>query len=171
MATDNNDKSFCYCGDLNGAIYLHSQHNGGQYADMDIDCDGANDKGGKCANDPSGQGITAFQDRVQGYGKGISDLDSNVHPYVVYGNSGSSPTFDPAKNGIEPVSVMAVVCNSQLVCNHTMPMQISGKRLLTLCSTTQSGVIQMEEHSSEKHPSHWLIFAFQMRTLMVTTDM
>lgn len=82
---------------------------------MDIDCDGANNKQGKCANDPSGQSITAFQDTVKGYNVGITDLDANVHPYIVYGNSGSTPSFDPKKYGIEPLSVMAVICNQQLV--------------------------------------------------------
>jgi chitosanase len=57
--------------------------------------------------------MTAFMDTVQQYG--ISDLDANIHPYVVFGNSGSSPTFDPQQYGMEPLSVMAVVCNNQLV--------------------------------------------------------
>lgn len=80
---------------------------------MDIDCDGANYSAGGCANDPSGQGQTAFMDTVSQYG--ISDLDANIHPYVVFGNSGSSPSFDPQQYGMEPLSVMAVVCNNQLV--------------------------------------------------------
>lgn len=80
---------------------------------MDIDCDGANDKGGACANDPSGQGITAFQDQVSQYG--IQDLDANIHPYVVFGNSGDNPSYDPqAQGNMQPLSVMAVVCNNQL---------------------------------------------------------
>nr|POF15535.1 endo-chitosanase [Quercus suber] len=106
------DGTFAYCGDISGAIFLHSAGNGGQYDNMDIDCDGANDKAGACANDPSGQSITAFQDQVSQFG--ISDLDANVHPYVVFGNSGSSPTFDPTSQGMQPLSLMAVVCNNQL---------------------------------------------------------
>lgn len=82
---------------------------------MDIDCDGANNKAGKCANDPSGQSQTAFQYEVQQYDVGISDLDANVHPYVVLGNSGSTPSFDPRTYGIKPLNVVAVVCNDQLV--------------------------------------------------------
>ncbi|GFG09574.1 endo-chitosanase [Aspergillus lentulus] len=104
--------SFAYCGDIQGAIFLHSSANGGQYDNMDIDCDGANNSAGDCANDPSGQSMTAFMDTVKQYG--ISDLDANIHPYVVFGNSGSSPTFDPQQYGMEPLSVMAVVCNNQL---------------------------------------------------------
>ena len=76
---------------------------------MDVDCDGANNTGGDCANDPSGQSQTAFMDSLPQYG--INDLDANVHPYVVFGNAG----FDPQSFGMEPLSVMAVVCNNQLV--------------------------------------------------------
>lgn len=96
-------------------IFLHSQNNGGEYADMDVDCDGANNSAGDCANDPSGQGQTAFQDVVQSYNVGLEDLDANIHPFVVFGNSGSSPSFDPQAYGIEPLSIMAVICNGQLV--------------------------------------------------------
>jgi chitosanase len=108
-------KTFEYCGDVKGAIFIHSSGNGGQYANMDIDCDGANRTGGKCANDPTGQGTTAFQSEVQALKAGIKDLDSNLHPYVVFGNEGKSPSFDPRKYGMEPLSVMAVVCNNQVV--------------------------------------------------------
>ncbi|KAJ5698037.1 endo-chitosanase [Penicillium macrosclerotiorum] len=101
-----------YCGDLDGAIFLHSEGNGGAYADMDVDCDGADNGAGACSNDPSGQGETAFKDEVSQYG--ISDLNANIHPYVVFGNSGSSPSFDPQQYGMEPLSVMAVVCNGNL---------------------------------------------------------
>jgi chitosanase len=81
---------------------------------MDIDCDGADHTAGDCSNDPSGQGITAFKDTVSKYG--ISDLNTNIHPYVVFGNSDDSPEFDPQQYGMEPLSVMAVVCNNKLVC-------------------------------------------------------
>lgn len=80
---------------------------------MDIDCDGANRHGGACANDPTGQGETAFKDTVKSYG--ISDLDANVHPYIVFGNEGGNPSFNPKDHGIKPLSVMAVVCNGQVV--------------------------------------------------------
>ncbi|OBT90433.1 hypothetical protein VE02_00764 [Pseudogymnoascus sp. 03VT05] len=107
-------KTFEYCGDIKGAVFIHSSGNGGQYANMDIDCDGANRSGGKCANDPTGQGQTAFQSEIQALNVGIDDLDSNLHPYVVFGNEGRSPSFDPRKHGMEPLSVMAVVCNNQV---------------------------------------------------------
>ncbi|EON96767.1 putative glycoside hydrolase family 75 protein [Phaeoacremonium minimum UCRPA7] len=62
--------------------------------------------------------MTSFMDTVASYGKGISDLDANVHPYVVFGNEGTKAgwkTFNPQSYGIEPLSVMAVVCNNQLI--------------------------------------------------------
>lgn len=80
---------------------------------MDIDCDGANNSAGACSNDPSGQGETAFKDTVQSFG--IEDLDANIHPYVVFGNEGADPSFSPEQFGMQPLSVMAVVCNDQVV--------------------------------------------------------
>lgn len=80
---------------------------------MDVDCDGADNGAGACSNDPSGQGMTAFKDQVSQYG--ISDLNASIHPYVVFGNEGASPSFDPRHYGMEPLSVMAVVCNGNLV--------------------------------------------------------
>ena len=44
------------------------------------------------------------------------DVDANVVPYVVLGNEGNySPTFDPRKYGIRPLSVVAVVCGEKVV--------------------------------------------------------
>jgi len=80
---------------------------------MDVDCDGADNGARGCSNDPSGQGTTAFKDKVSKYG--ISDLNANVHPYVVFGNEGASPSFEPKDHGMEPLSVMAVVCGGKLV--------------------------------------------------------
>ncbi|CCT70428.1 probable chitosanase precursor [Fusarium fujikuroi IMI 58289] len=120
-----------YCGDISGAIYLKGSN--GNYDNMDIDCDGANNHAGACSNDPSGQGETAFKDTVKNYG--IPDLDANVHPYVVFGNDGASPSFDPQQHGIKPLSVMAVVCNGEVV---SIPQSIIDF-LLTLNSTTASG--------------------------------
>lgn len=78
-------------------------------ADMDVDCDGVNNARGKCANDPTGQSITAFQDEVSRFG--IEDLDANLHGYVVLGTR----KFDPRDVGVESLSVVAVVCNDRLV--------------------------------------------------------
>ncbi|KAL2207815.1 putative chitosanase CSN1 [Sarocladium strictum] len=105
-----------YCGDLPNAIFLKGN---GVYANMDIDCDGANNYEGDCANDPSGQGQTAFKDTVKKYG--ITDLDANLHSYVVFGNMESNPVFLPHEpeegsglDPMEPLSVMAIVCDDQL---------------------------------------------------------
>ncbi|TQV93105.1 hypothetical protein V2A60_003584 [Cordyceps javanica] len=98
-----------YCGDIPNAIFLKGPD--GEYDNMDIDCDGANNAAGDCANDPSGQGQTAFVDTVSTYG--IRDLDANLHSYVVFGNEGGSPSFSPRDHGVRPLSVMAVVCNNQ----------------------------------------------------------
>lgn len=76
---------------------------------MDIDCDGANHTAGDCANDPTGQGQTAFKDTVQGFG--IDDLDASLHSFVVFGTE----SYFPEDDGLRPLSVMAVVCNNQVV--------------------------------------------------------
>ena len=90
---------------------------------MDIDCDGANRTFGACANDKTGQNITAFKHKLGGYG--IGDLNANKHTYVVLGNQGATPSWMPDTVGVEPLSVVAVVCNNKLVrpnylsmCNH-----------------------------------------------------
>lgn len=85
-----------------------------EYDNLDIDCDGANNSAGDCANDPTGQGQTAFKDTVQSFG--IEDLDANLHSYVVFGNEGADPSFSPQEHGVEPLSITAVVCNDQVVC-------------------------------------------------------
>ena len=88
---------------------------------MDVDCDGVqkgpvNDT--RCGSSTDTQSITAFADTVASYGTGQKDLDAKIHPYVVFGNSGSKEgwaTFDPEKYGIEPLSLIAVVCGDRLV--------------------------------------------------------
>jgi hypothetical protein len=88
---------------------------------MDIDCDGAQGgpaDDGRCTSSQDTQSITSFADTVASYRKGIKDLNANVHPYVVFGNSGSRKgytNFSPRQYGVEPLSVMAVVCNNKLV--------------------------------------------------------
>ncbi|KAI9925881.1 hypothetical protein ASPWEDRAFT_158487 [Aspergillus wentii DTO 134E9] len=105
-------KNWAYCGDIDGAIFLHSSANGGEYDNMDVDCDGVNMHGGACGNDGTSQGETAFKDTVAKYG--ISDLNANIHPYVVFGNEEDKPSFDPQEYGMDPLSVMAVVCGGQV---------------------------------------------------------
>ena len=110
----NSTSTFAYCGQIPRAIFLHSTAHGGQYDNMDIDCDGLNRLQGDCSDDPTGQPQTAFASTLTQFG--ISDLDANVHPYVVFGNRGTPPLeFDPEAHGMRPLSVMAVVCAGQLV--------------------------------------------------------
>lgn len=91
-----------------------------ELGDMDVDCDGSTAfSGGLCGNDPSGQSQTAFMDTVKKYG--IKDLDANVHGYVVLGNDGGSPSFDPQTFGIEPLSVVVVVCGGKIVRLYQFP--------------------------------------------------
>ncbi|CAZ81787.1 unnamed protein product [Tuber melanosporum] len=78
---------------------------------MDVDCDGANRSDGKCVNDPTGQGQTAFKDGVAKYG--LDDLDSNKHSYIVFGNQKYSTSFDPTQYGVPELGVVVVVCAGQ----------------------------------------------------------
>lgn len=91
---------------------------------MDIDCDGdQSDPGdGRCGSSSDTQSTTAFKDLVQKYsnqaGKPISDLNANFAPYVVFGNYGTREgytNFHPEDHGLQPLSVMAVVCDGKLV--------------------------------------------------------
>ena len=86
---------------------------------MDIDCDGTQGgvgDDGRCGSSTDTQDQTSFEDTVQNYNKGVDDLNSYVHSYVVFGNVGNKggnwPNFDPEAHGIEPLSVMAVVCGN-----------------------------------------------------------
>ncbi|SPQ25530.1 512c8d22-86a6-4199-b128-6251811c7042 [Thermothielavioides terrestris] len=121
-ASDDGPDTFSYCGDhLSDYNVVYIQGVGGALADMDVDCDGAQRAGsddGRCNSSTDTQGETAFRSTVAGYGRGIADLDPFVHPYVVFGNEGSKPgwkTFDPRAYGVEPLSVVAVVCGDQLL--------------------------------------------------------
>lgn len=120
---------------------------------MDVDCDGADDKAGDCSNDPSGYGETAFKDTVKGYG--ISDLNANIHPYVVFNEK---PFFDPGKYGMKPLSVMAVVCNNQLVSRFLSVSISSGDDAdlyVAHVSGTVSGEIPTRSPRRARRPSRW----------------
>lgn len=89
---------------------------------MGVDCDGvirdSAENDGRCDTSKGRSDETAFQETLQGYKKGIHDMDPYVHSYIVLGNDGSEHggiTFDPAEYGIEPLSICAVVCNNKLV--------------------------------------------------------
>jgi hypothetical protein len=89
---------------------------------MDVDCDGqqhGTGDDGRCNSSADTQSVTSFQPTVQGYNRGVRDLNAYVHTYVVLGNDGAKKgwrTFRPQAYGVEPLSVVAVVCGEQLVC-------------------------------------------------------
>lgn len=86
---------------------------------MDIDCDGAlGDGDGSCDSSQDTQGQTTFADTVAGYNKGITDLNAYVHSFVVLGNEGSKGgyiNFNPESYGVQPLSLVAVVCGDKMV--------------------------------------------------------
>jgi chitosanase len=114
-ATEGGPPEFSYCRDPSAkTVFLHGPL--AELADMDIDCDGDQHfRGdGRCTPSQDTQSVTAFQDTVSHFG--ISDINSYIHPSVVFGNEGNyTPTFDPQNFGVEPLSLMAVVCGDKMV--------------------------------------------------------
>lgn len=112
---------FSYCGDhlaSDGIIYL--QGTGGDLANMDISCHGSfmQHADGSCDTSHDTNYPTRFYNIVESYGKGVWDLNPYVHSFVIFGNYGNKKdfvTFDPQSIGIEPYSLMAIVCGDQLV--------------------------------------------------------
>lgn len=98
---------------------MYLQGKNGQFVNMDIDCDGAQKGGdGSCDSSTDTQPQTTFKSTVASYNKGINDLDAYIHSYVVLGNDGSKNgyiTFKPGQYGIDPLSVVAVVCGDKMV--------------------------------------------------------
>lgn len=143
----NTGAGFSYCGDRlssDGIIYIKGP--GSALANMDIDCDGAQGgfaDDGRCSSSRDTQSVTSFQWILQGYGKGVRDLDANVHPYVVFGNVGSKKgwrTFDPQEYGVLPLSVMAVVCGDKLVrISPLLPLRSRIRGLTLVARSTASG--------------------------------
>jgi hypothetical protein len=89
---------------------------------MDVDCDRvrgswADDSRCQYALSPDAQNKTSFCNVLADYGRDVTDLNPYVHPYIVFGNSFSAKnitgwrTFDPARYGMQPLSVMAIICN------------------------------------------------------------
>jgi hypothetical protein len=116
--------AFSYCGDhLSDANVIYLSGLGSNLVDMDVDCDGMQGgpaDNGRCSiqSSPDTQNVTTFQNEVAGYQRGIVDLNTYIHPYVVFGNSGSKTgwsTFDPTAYGVQPLSLVAVVCGNSLV--------------------------------------------------------
>ncbi|PLB46569.1 chitosanase [Aspergillus steynii IBT 23096] len=113
--TDDGPTSYGYCNRYMGDTGFYLKGPNKELVNMDIDCDGEQTSGdGRCGSSEDTQGQTAFQEEVSQYG--ISDLNAYIHPYVVLGNEGNyDPTFDPREHGVEPLSIVAVVCNGKLV--------------------------------------------------------
>lgn len=161
-SSDGDSGDFDYCGDfLDDYNIVYLQGKGGALANMDIDCDGvqggpADD--GRCGSSSDTQSQTTFQYDVAHYGADQRDLDANVHPYVVFGNEGDRkgwPTFDPREHGIEPLSVMAVVCNDRLV-RATAPRQahpLTGRR--SMASGAIPTVMMVTRRWWARRPSPW----------------
>lgn len=88
---------------------------------MDIDCDGIQNgagNDGRCGSSSDTQSDTSFEDTVASYGQGINNLNAFVHPYVVFGNVGTKSgyvNFHPQDKGVQPLSLMAVVCGDKMV--------------------------------------------------------
>lgn len=86
---------------------------------MDVDCDGSStpiDGDTRCNSSQDTIPETTFKSAVQKFG--IDDVNAYIHSYVVFGNQGSKDgfvNFNPQQYGMEPLSVMAVVCGDQLV--------------------------------------------------------
>jgi hypothetical protein len=100
---------------------IYIQGKGGVYANMDIDCDGAQrtPNNGRCGVNPTDQSHTAMRSYLQAYRiAGVTDLDPYRHPFVVFGNDGlnsNNVNFDPMAYGIQPLSIIFVVTLTQLV--------------------------------------------------------
>ncbi|KAI4598241.1 hypothetical protein KJ359_003125 [Pestalotiopsis sp. 9143b] len=104
QSTTGGAKTFSYCGDhLADHNVVYIQGTKGQLAAMDVDCDGAPQRGdendGRCPRSSRRSNPTAFRDLVQSYGKGIEDLDPYVHSFVVFGNDDDSADRDESGSG------------------------------------------------------------------------
>lgn len=104
---------------------MYLQGKNGALADMDVDCDGRQDSpanDGRCTGTGDTQDQTSFDWILEEGGFGIDKLDANIHPYVVFGNANDDDqdsgwnVYNPKKDGIEPLSLIAVICGDQLVC-------------------------------------------------------
>lgn len=111
-----------YCGDhleSHGIIYLLGPH--GKLSNLDIDCDGhpypaLSDR---CLSHTANRTFlpsTSIRYLIEDYDVGIPDLNSHIHSFVVFGNTGPPGwnTFDPREYGVERASLMMVVCGGHM---------------------------------------------------------
>ncbi|KAI1842026.1 hypothetical protein JX265_001334 [Neoarthrinium moseri] len=116
-STERSRNTFSYCGDhLDDYKVIYIQGTNGALADMDVDCDGDDSPSGdrRCESAEEREPETSFQDIIRGYKKEITELNSVRHSWVVLGNVGRKPKFNPKQYGVLPLSIVAVVCNNQL---------------------------------------------------------
>ena len=111
---DDSTDEWSYCDRNFTGRGLYIKGPGTDLANTDIDCDGDQQNADpRCLGSSDTQPATAFRRQVQRLSN-ITDLNASIHPYVVLGNVGDV-TFDPRDHGIEPLSVVAVVCGGQLI--------------------------------------------------------
>lgn len=157
---------FSYCGDhLKDYGIMYLQGTNGNLVNMDIDCDGALGTGdGSCDSSQDTQGDTAFKDTIKSYKAGIKDLNAYVHSYVVLGNEGSKSgyvTFEPESVGVDPLSVVAVVCGNKMVSMQQAHIKhCSLEDYSNIISSTASGVTPTVTTAH-----HWLV-----RSLMLSAE-
>ncbi|KAF3935050.1 hypothetical protein ABW20_dc0106558 [Dactylellina cionopaga] len=96
------NSGFGYCRDTANAIYLSGKSSLG---DMDIDCDGAKNCGGLSGDF---QAQTSFDDLLKSK-YGIKTLDASIHQFSVMGTCHLN-----LQGTIQPLALIAVVCNNQL---------------------------------------------------------
>lgn len=107
-----NEWGYCQRNFTGRGLYIKGP--GTDLANMDIDCDGdQRNADPRCLGSSDTQSATTWRRQVQQLSN-ITDLNSSIHPYVVLGNVGDV-SFDPRDHGIEPLSVVAVVCGGQLI--------------------------------------------------------
>ncbi|EWC44182.1 hypothetical protein DRE_06927 [Drechslerella stenobrocha 248] len=98
------NSGFGFCIDTANVVYLSGRNSLG---DMDIDCDGAQNCGGLSGDF---QGETAFDDTLRSKGYGIKTLDASIHQFSVLGTCHVN-----LEGIINPLALVAVVCNNQLL--------------------------------------------------------
>ncbi|TQV96061.1 hypothetical protein V2A60_003491 [Cordyceps javanica] len=109
------------CGDYLQNLVVVYLPGPGKFSDMDVDCEGAQggpQDGGRCDAFTDTQETTALKWVIEGYDVGVRDLSPHEHGLLVFGNPGTKPgseTFSPRDVGVEPASLMAVICRYQLI--------------------------------------------------------
>lgn len=114
---------------------------------MDINCSGYNydPYGGQswCDDGLDSLRWTRFDDIVARYQNGGPGLSPYIHSFITFGNFGTKKgyvPFDPQSVGIEPLSIMAVVCGDKLV-SRSIARALVSKDLICF-SSMEFGVME-----------------------------